>query len=165
MRPVSRFGLVAIAGAALATAASGQLNIPPIVILPTEDFVWTWGDMRPIDDLEEPEFEITGIERAFRCTAKGNFKPGSHLRDVYEARQFEQSLMGSITFIQTTTATLNNLYLSNDLQWAVLECIIPESVESEEEAQERVDRAMERAERERQRRREREEEQQAGESE
>lgn len=164
MRPVSRFGLVAIAGVAFAAAAFGQLNIPPIVVLPTEDFVWTWGDLRPIDDLEEPEFEITGIERSFRCTAKGNFKPGSHLRDVYEARQFEQTLMGSITFIQTTTATLNSLYLSNDLQWAVLECIIPESVETEEDVQERVDRAVERAERERERRREREAEQQADES-
>jgi hypothetical protein len=139
--------------------------MPPIVNLPTDDFVWPWGQLRPIDNIEEPEFEISGVERSFQCTATGSFKPGSHMRDVYEARQFEQSLMGSITFIQTTTATLNNLYLSNDLQWAVLECIIPESVESEDEAQERVDRAVERAERERERRREREEEQQAGESE
>jgi hypothetical protein len=77
------------------------------------------------------------------------------MRDYYALREFEQSLTGSIYFIQDVTARFNDLYVSNDLQWALLECIIPETVEPEDEIQERVDRAVERAERERERRRER----------
>ena len=50
---------------------------------------------------------------------------------------------------------LNQLDLSNDLQWAVMECIIPQATESEQEIQEDIDRALERAQREREKRRER----------
>lgn len=165
MHPLKRIGLAGIACTVIGGAASAQLPIPPIVNLPTEDFVWPWGQLRPVDNIEEPEFKLTGVERSFRCTATGTFKPGSHMRDVYEARQFEQSLSGSIQFIQDTTAALNSLYASNDLQWALLECIIPETTESEAETQERLDRALERAERERERRREREEQERSRESE
>ena len=161
MRPVSRFGIVVCACAAFAGVASAQLQVPTIVNLPTSDFVWPWGTMRPIDDAEEPEFQVMGVERSFRCTAKGSFKPGSHMRDVYAARQFEQSLNGSIYFIQTTTAALNELDLSNDLQWALLECIIPDATDSEQEIQEDLDRALERALRERDKRRQREAEERA----
>jgi hypothetical protein len=139
-----------------AAVAWGQLNIPTIVQLPTDDFIWPWGDLRPIDDAQKPEFTMTGVELSFQCQAKGTFKPGSHMRDFYALRDFEQSLSGSIHFIQDVTARFNALYQSNDLQWALLECVIPETVEPEEEVQERVDRAVERAERERERRRERE---------
>ena len=154
-RPVSRYGGAIGACLALSGFAFAQ-NIPTIVQLPTEDFVFPWGETRPTDNLEEPEFSFTGVERSFRCTAKGTFKPGSHMRDVYAAREFEQSLTGSIYFIQAVTEAFNQLYLSNDLQWALLDCRIPETVESEDETQERLDRAVERAERERERRRERE---------
>jgi hypothetical protein len=140
----------------MAGVAWGQLNLPQIIQLPTDDFVWPWGQTRPIDDLDQPEFSFTGGELSFRCTAKGSFKPGSHMRDEYNSRAFEQSLTGSIHFIQDATTALNELYLNNDLQWALLECIIPETIEPADEAQERLDRALERAERERERRRERE---------
>jgi hypothetical protein len=154
MRPLSRLGIAAACAVVAGTAGAQQL--PVIVNLPTEDFVWNWGSMRPIDDFEMPEFTVSGVERSFQCTAKGAFKPGSHMRDVYAAREWQQALNGSIYFIQTATESLNNLYLNNDLQWAVLECIIPESTESEEDIQEDIDRALERAQRERERRRERE---------
>ena len=156
MHPLKRIGLAVVAGAAIAGPAWAQLSIPQVVTLPTEDFVWPWGQLRPIDSIEEPEFKVTGVERSFRCTATGTFKPGSHMRDVYEARQFQQTLSGSIQFIQDTTAALNSLYASNDLQWALLECIIPQATEEEAETQERLDRALERAQREQERRRERE---------
>jgi len=156
MRPLSRFGIVAGACVAIVGTAWAQLQLPTIVNLPTDDFVWNWGSTRPIDDLEMPEFTVSGVERAFRCTAKGSFKPGSHMRDVYAARQWEQSLNGSIYFIQVATESLNNLYLNNDLQWAVMECIIPDATDSETEIQEDLDRALERAQRERDKRRERE---------
>ena len=155
MRRVSGYGSAVGVCIVLSVSAFGQ-NIPTIVQLPTQNFVWPWGDMRPIDDPEEPEFTLSGVERSFVCTAKGSFKPGSEMRDEYAARQFEQSLTGSIYFIQAVTEAFNSLDLSNDLQWAILDCKIPESVESEDEVQERVDRAVERAERERERRRERE---------
>jgi hypothetical protein len=156
MRPLSRFAAVFGVCAAIAGAASAQPSIPQIVTLPTEDFTWPWGETRPIDDVERPEFTVSGVERAFQCTAKGSFKPGSRMRDTYAMREFEQALNGSIYFIQEATATLNQLDLSNDLQWAIMECIIPESTESEQEIQEDIDRALERAQREREKRRERE---------
>jgi hypothetical protein len=156
MRLMSGYRIALGACAVMAGSAWGQPNIPQIVQLPADDFVWPWGQMRPIDDLEQPEFSFSGVELSFRCTAKGSFKPGSHMRDEYNAREFEQALTGSIHFIQDTTAALNELYLSNDLQWALLECVIPETIEPEDAIQERVDRAVERAERERERRRERE---------
>jgi hypothetical protein len=157
MRSVSRYGSAFGACIVVAGMASGQPNIPTMVQLPASDFIWPWGDMRPIDDVEQPEFSLSGVERSFRCTARGNFKPGSHMRDVYTARAFEQSLNGSINFIQEVTAALNELDLNNELQWALLECVIPDTTEPEDETEERLDRAVERAERERERRREREE--------
>jgi len=155
MRPVSRFVAVLGVCSAIAAAAVAQPNIPTIVNLPTEDFAWPWGNMRPIDDAEEPEFTISGVERSFRCTAKGSFKPGSHMRDTYAKREFEQSLNGSIYFIQEATQRLNELDLSNNLQWALMECIIPDASDSEEDVQEELDRALERAQRERDKRRQR----------
>lgn len=155
MRQLSLFGIVLASCAAFAGAARGQVQLPPIVNLPTDDFVWPWGETRPIDDLEQPEFTVSGVERSFHCTAKGNFKPGSHMRDTFEKREFEQALNGSIYFIQEATARLNDLYLSNDLQWALLECIIPDTSDSEEDLQEELDRALERAQRERDKRRQR----------
>jgi hypothetical protein len=156
MRQLSRYGSAVGVSIVLSATAFSQLNIPNIVQLPTQDFVWPWGETRPIDDPEEPEFTLQGVERSFRCTAKGTFKPGSEMRDVYATREFEQSLTGSIYFIQAVTEAFNSLYLSNDLQWAILDCKIPQTTEPEEETQERLDRALERAERERERRRERE---------
>ena len=155
MRPMSRFIAVFSVCSAMPVAAWGQLNIPTIVNLPTDDFIWPWGEMRPIDDAEDPEFTVSGVERSFRCTAKGSFKPGSHMRDTYAKRDFEQSLNGSIYFIQAATQRLNELDLSNDLQWALMECIIPDASDSEEAVQEELDRALERAQRERDKRRER----------
>ena len=156
MPPVSRIAAVLGIGAAIAGAAYAQLNVPQIVNLPAEDFIWPWGDTRPVDDLERPEFTVSGVERNFQCTAKGSFKPGSRMRDVYATREFEQSLNGSLYFIQAVTEALNSLDLSNDLQWALLECVIPQSTESEADIQEDLDRALERAQRERDKRRQRE---------
>jgi hypothetical protein len=155
MRLLSHLGILLGGCSILAGAVCGQLSVPVIVQLPTEDFVWSWGDTRPIDDRERPEFTTTGGEAAFRCTATGTFKPGSRMRDFYNMREFEQSLNGTLYFIQVATATLNDLYLSNDLQWATLDCAIPETIEPEEAVQEQLDRAVERAERERERRRKR----------
>jgi hypothetical protein len=156
MNPVERLCIALGASAMLGGSASGQLNVPTIIQLPTENFQWTWGEPRSIDDPDRPEFTVTGGEQAFRCTAKGAFKAGSHIRDYYNLRDFKQALNTSVYFIQDATATLNSVYLSNDLQWAVLDCAVPEGIESEDAVSDRIDRAMEKAEQDRARRRERE---------
>ena len=156
MRRLSLAGLLA-GGLVLSQAAPAQLNLPQIVNLPTDDFVYTWGQTRSIDDSNRPDFNLRGVEASFHCTATGRFRPGSHMRDYYETREFEQALSGSIRFIQDVTSALNQLAVANELDWAVMNCVIPDVIESEDKVQERVDRAVERAERDRERRREREE--------
>ena len=136
-----------------ASAGMAQLAIPQIVALPDEDFLWPWGEVPGIDDRNRPGFTVRGVERAFQCKLTGDFKPGSRMRDFYNQREFEQSLNANLYFIQEAVTRLNDLYLSNDLDWALLDCVIPESVAEEDELQEKIDRALERAERQRERRR------------
>lgn len=157
MKRLSLAGLVLVAGALASTGALAQLNLPRISQLPTEDFIYTWGDNISIDQRTRPDFNLHGVEASFRCTLNGAFRPGSHMSDYYNQRDFEMLLMQTIEFIHLGVATLNDLYLSRDLDWAIMECIIPQAEASEEETQERLDRAVERAERERERRRAREE--------
>jgi hypothetical protein len=77
------------------------------------------------------------------------------MRDFYQMREFEQSLLSTLYFIQDATATMNYYTQSNDLGWATLDCAVPDSEVSEDKAQQRLDRAVERAERVRDRRRSR----------
>lgn len=146
--------------ALVATGVSAQITIPNIVQLPTQDFVWNWGRVTAagFDTPERPEFTIQGTESGFRCTLTGSFRLGSRMRDFYEMREFEQSLSGSLYFIQDATETLNYYTQTNDLGWATLDCAMPEDIEvSADKEQQRLDRAIERAERARERRRSREE--------
>ena len=147
-----------IVAAIVTTAASAQLNLPQIIQLPDDDFVWPWGQADSVDERSRPDFNINGVERSFRCTLTGAFRAGSHYRDFYNLRDFEQALSSTIYFIQQAAALLNELDLKNEIDWAIMDCIIPESTRSEEqqEMEERLDRALERAERQRERRRARE---------
>lgn len=156
MRAFSRLGPLLIA--LVATGVSAQLSIPRIVQLPTEDFVWNWGrgTASGFDDHDRPEFTIQGNERSFRCTLTGSFRLGSDMRDFYKMREFEQSLLSSLYFIQDATAALNYYTQTNDLGWATLDCAVPESEVSADKEQQRLDRAVERAERAREKRRRRE---------
>lgn len=150
--------LISIAALSLSigTSASAQLSLPTIVQLPSDDFVYTWGDNISVDDRERPDFTIQGAELPFDCTLNGAFRPGSRMRDYYNLREFELALQQTIYFVQDATRILNDLYLANHLNWAIMDCVIPETTESEEATQERVDKALERALRDRERRRERE---------
>ena len=143
--------------ALVSTGVSAQISIPNIVNLPTEDFVWNWGrgTRSTFEERDRPEFSIQGNERDFRCLLTGAFRLGSRMRDFYEMREFEQTLLGSLYFIQDATAAMNYYTQSNDLGWATLDCAVPESEVSEDKAQQRLDRAVERAERARDRRRRR----------
>lgn len=156
MRGISLRVTTLVIGALAWSAIPAQSGLPQIIQLPTDDFVYTWGDSASVDKRTRPDFTVRGVEQNFQCTLTGAFKPGSRLRDFYNLREFEQSLSGTIYFIQQATARLNDLYLQNQIDWAVMDCIIPETIEEEVERQERLDKAIERAERQRERRRARE---------
>jgi hypothetical protein len=141
--------------AVLAMPVQGQLG-SAFVQLPTEPFVWPWGEAS-VDDRSRPDFEVRGREQQFDCELTGSFRLGSRMKDFYNLREFEHTLSTTLYFIQDTTYTLNDLYRMNELDWAILDCQIPTAEESVDEVQERIDRAVERAERQRERRRRREE--------
>lgn len=156
MKVFSRLGLLFVVLAA--SGASAQNQIPYIVQLPTQDFVWQWGGRSSaFEERRRPGFEITGVEQNFNCTLTGDFKLGSRMNDFYRQRDFEQALKTTIYFIQDATYALNGYYRSNDLDWAKLDCFIHETELSDEKEQERLDRALERAQRDQERRRRREE--------
>ena len=157
MRAFSRLSALLIT--AVATGVCAQVSLPQFVRLPTEDFVWNWGRITSAAFEERrgrPDFSINGLESNFRCALTGAFRPSSRMRDIVNMREFEQTLTGTLYFIQDATETLNYYYRSNDLYWATLDCVIPETEITDDKAQERLDRALERAEKERERRRQRE---------
>ena len=144
-------------GLALASSAlAAQLGLPQIVQLPSDDFVYTWGQNASADKRSRPDFTVHGVEQSFQCTLTGAFKPGSRMRDFYNLRDFEQSLNGSIYIVQDAVGVLNDLDLQNQVDWAILDCIIPQTPDDDVKRQEKVDKAIERAERQRERRRARE---------
>lgn len=157
MRRTSHPGAVLIACVLASPAIDAQPNVPRIVQLPSDDFVWSWGTAARVEDRARPDFEIVGIEASFRCELTGGFRPASRMRDYYNLREFEQELSSSFEFIQDATRALNSLYQRNELDWAIMDCIKPEGEETQDAADDRAARALERAERARERRREREE--------
>ena len=136
--------------------AVAQIQIPTVVQLPPDDFVWNWG-RKPRGETTRAEFTIHGGEEKFICTLTGAFRISSRMRDFENQREFEFDLGGTLYFIQESTYTLNYYYRAGELQWATLDCMVPETDPTEEKVQERLDRALERAERARERRRRRDE--------
>ena len=155
MRVRSLTSILAVSAAAFAVGAMAQPSIPRIVVLPDQDFVWTWRD-GGADERRATHFSIEGREQQFFCRLSGRFRINSDMTEFYQLRAFEQSLIGNLYFIQDATNAMNSFEFSNDLDWALLECTIPDYTESEEKTQERVDKALEKALRDRERRRARE---------
>ena len=151
--PVTTFLALVLASSVL----PAQLQIPQIVQLPDDDFVYTWGNNASVDKRSRPDFTVHGVEQSFHCTLTGAFKPGSRMRDFYNLREFEQALGGSIYIVQEGVARMNDLDLQNQVDWGILDCIIPQTVDEEVKRQEKIDKAVDRAERQRDRRRAREE--------
>ena len=153
------FGLLGSLLVALgSTVAAAQLGLPVFVQLPDSDFIWPWGQPNRAEDRLRPDFDLQGHEQNFFCTLTGSWRPGSHMSDFENMREFEQSLNSTLYFIQDATIAMNTYYRNIDLDWAILDCKIPEPTEaSEDKIQERLDKAVEKAERARERRREREE--------
>jgi hypothetical protein len=140
-----------------ATGAVAQL--PRIVVLPDNDFVWEWGRTTRLDDRDRPDFTVVGREERFSCTLNGSFRPNSRYNDQFVIRDMEANLISTPYFIQASTELMNNLDRARDIQWASLDCKIPEATtEQEAELRERENEALERARRaQEKRRREREE--------
>ncbi len=117
------------------------------VNLPNSDFRWVWGEA--ITDERQKrslrDFSSSGHEAGFSCQLTGALRPGSRI-DELELRRLEMELSISLYFIQAATRVLNELDYQRDLDWAVLDCKLPEAREPDPEAQqERLDRLRERA--------------------
>ena len=150
---------LSIAGISLATlvfadAAVAQFGsaFPGFVTLPREDFTWIWGEMTERDLGRRPDFDSYGNEGGFRCRLTGRLRVSSRMTQG-EIRNFEQSLSSSLAFIQASAEAMTVLDRRLELDWARLECEKPDTELSEEAAEERLDRAREKAIRDRERRR------------
>jgi len=117
------------------------------VTLPNGDFRWVWGE--PVVDERQKrslsDISSSGHEGGFACELNGALRPGSRI-DQIELRRLEMELSISLYFIQAATRLMNELDYQRDLDWAVLDCKLPEAREPDPEAQqERLDRLRERA--------------------
>ena len=129
--------------------ANAQFGMP--MQLPASDFVWTWGTdlRRGITDIN-----VIGTDTRFRCDLKVKLRISSGL-GRNDVRALEAQLRQSMFFVQETVYTMNSLETYGNLDWAVLDCKVPENDDSEDEIAEREAKARERAERARERRRSR----------
>lgn len=125
--------------------------------LPNGDFRWQWGE--PVDQRAPSlrDFSSSGSEGGFMCELTGALRVGSRIDDL-DLRRLESELSISLYFVQAATRVMNDLDYQRDLDWAVLDCKLPEEREPDAEAQqERLDKLRERALRRQAERRERRE--------
>jgi hypothetical protein len=151
-----------VAGAMLAAAvlwansAQAQFGMN----LPRNDFRWQWSNALENRTLSR-DFNARGSEAGFNCDLSGALRPSSRL-DRTDIRRLESELGISLFFIQAATRTMNDLDLQRQLDWAVLDCKLPEAREPDAEAQqERLDRLRDRALRRQSQRREQRDRQEA----
>jgi hypothetical protein len=142
--------LVVTGGGQVSTGNVLDIPTPRIVQLPSDDFVYNWGEAS-IEDRAEPDFEVDGVEERFFCHLSGGYD--TRRLSGEDPRRAEDALASTLYFIQVATDRMNSLYKAEALDWATLDCKIPDGTPSEEQLQERVDQALHRAERQRERRR------------
>jgi hypothetical protein len=126
-----------------ATAQLVPMNVP------RGDFRWQWGDVEITDEGTTPrhDFSSSGHEAGFNCQLTGALRAGSRI-DTRELRRLESELGISLYFIQSATRVMNDLDYQRDLDWAVLDCKLPEARKPDPEAQqERLDALRRQAER------------------
>jgi len=136
--------IAAVASAAVLSHEDASAQFFP-VNLPNGDFRWQWG--RDIPDRPQAlrDFSASGHEAGFNCELTGALRPSAQI-DQLAIRRLESELGISLYFIQAATRVMNELDFQNDLDWAVLDCKMPEAREPDPEAQqERLDRLRERA--------------------
>lgn len=105
-------------GAQFSGGFPGQMN------LPKSDFTWTWG-RKPNGEVRFEDFSVLGNELSFRCDLTGRLRIGSRLSRM-DIRNLENELRGQMSFIQSATYMMNNLDANRELEWATLECKLPE---------------------------------------
>lgn len=105
-------------GAQFSSGFPGQMN------LPQGDFTWTWGQ-KPSGEVKFEDFSVFGNERTFRCDLTGKLRVGTRMSRM-DIRNLESELRGQMSFIQSATYMMNNLEARRELEWATLECKIPE---------------------------------------
>lgn len=134
--------------------ALGQFGtaFPGFVQLPADDFTWLWGGVDENDFRGAPDFNTRGGEAGFMCDLTGRLRVSSRMTSQ-DIRNLEQSLQTSLAFIQVSAETMTVLDRRFELDWAKLDCKKQEGNLDEEEQQERLDRALEKAIRDRERRR------------
>lgn len=150
---------VAVGVMAMQGTAEAQFGVN----LPPDDFTWIWGD-REVPRGGSRDFSLAGSEGSFRCELTGSLRLGSRLSQG-DVRQIENEIRGSLFFIQSAANTMNVLDQRRELDWAMLDCAKPEEEDvNSERAQERLEKAREKAVREQAERRERREREEAREN-
>lgn len=131
------------ATALLPSLASTQFGM---VQLPNTDFIWRWADaVDEAPNLTAEDFEVRGAELSFHCVLTGALSPGSRIT-TRELQEMEQQLTGSLWFVQASAATMNDLDLNREIDWAILDCKKQQGNEEDaDELQERVERARQKA--------------------
>ena len=115
---LSSLFLLNTVGAQFSSGFPGHMN------LPKSDFTWTWG-RKPSEEVRFEDFSVLGNELSFRCDLTGKLRIGSRLSRM-DIRNLENELRGQMSFIQSATYMMNNLDASRELEWAALECKLPE---------------------------------------
>jgi hypothetical protein len=151
---------LALSGAAvlLPSYAVGQFGFPQ---LPNNDFMWRWGDAKDEEatDLRAEDFRARGGEMSFQCVLTGALGPGSQIT-MQQLQEMERTLVGSISFIQASAETMNELERTFELGWAILDCKKAQpGDEDPEKVEEEVERARQKAVEDMLRRRERQQQQ------
>ena len=155
-KAITAAALFAVGVLALQGSADAQFGVN----LPRDDFTWMWGD-HEMQRRGSRDFSINGSEASFRCELTGSLRLGSRL-STGDIRQIENEIRTSLFFIQAAANMMAALDQRRELDWAMLDCAKPgeEDINSER-AQQRLEKAREKAVREQAERRERREREEA----
>ena len=150
MKRLRMTAAAAIIAAASVSSASAQLGTYQ---LPSNNFIWRWGDENQRHNQRFEDLRASGGEAGFRCDLDAGLSPASHLTSM-DVRQMEAQLNASIDFIYKSSNLMNQLHASRDIDWATLTCQRPEATpSSDEEKAEHEQRAKEKMQKEIERRR------------
>jgi len=131
---------VAALGAQALPIPEVAAQVPGLYSLPSSDFVWTWGDVKPERRTGPADVTIKGGEANFNCELNAQMRPSSTMGPT-DYRQIEQNLATRLDFIYAASEAMNNLEYSRVLDWATLDC--KEYKAPEKTAEERATREEE----------------------
>lgn len=128
-KAVSTIAVIMLTSSCFLYTANAQFNsgLPGQMNLPRDDFTWTWG-RKPSGETKFEDFSVFGSEGRFRCDLTGKLSIGTRMSRM-DIRDLESELRGQLNFIQSATYMMNNLDAQRQLEWATLECKLPEETE------------------------------------